>query len=339
MRVASWVPVVRGALVVVSGRLATTRGEREIVASSVSISGTGPVPKPVGCSNRNAGGGSTAAGAGLENVGLLARLWGRVVEAGEGYLTLDDGSGRPIKALTYAPISQNDYALLTGVLGIEQDAAPGSPANVVLRVRDGFDVQVLSAGGLLAEGRPASSSPPVENPAKRPLSGSQPAAHLSLTRPAGWTARSADYTRTRDLLRSAGTSCDWVPLYAEVLGPPDSDAVEVRVYDCTGKGLEEAVASVGGDAASITRDYEANKARAMSRGRADLPPSPYLVTQTWLRLGSDEALMVQNACIGEPTAALYVKKADELIAVSARGTCLEEARSLLRAVVPDIPGR
>ncbi len=72
-------------------------GERYIEADTAVESGAGSV-EPVGMIARTIGGGSSVGqsgvvgGAGLTNVGLLIRTWGRVTSVGSGYLYIDDGS-------------------------------------------------------------------------------------------------------------------------------------------------------------------------------------------------------------------------------------------------------
>ena len=78
-----------------------TDGERYIEASSTEDGGDGSVD-PIGLVHKLLGGGSAApgvagqegvaGGAGLNNIGLLIRAWGKVTQVGEGYLYIDDGS-------------------------------------------------------------------------------------------------------------------------------------------------------------------------------------------------------------------------------------------------------
>jgi parallel beta-helix repeat protein len=341
IRVSSWVPVACGRLVTVSGRIATSRGEREIVASSVSLSGTAAVPGPVGCSNRAAGGSSTAGGTGLVNVGLLARIWGRVTEVGSDFRTVDDGSNRPVKALTYAPITQSNYVVLTGILGIEQE--PGGPAELVLRVREGRDVQILSGPQPIDLASAASDDNgagavvlPVLASTDEWTTFSDAASGVALSYPTTWSPRYAGLSPTRKMLQEKGDPVDWVPIRSTVIGPPGADSVEVRVYDCGGRSLEDGVAAIGGDAASVAREFEANKARALastkSTGRA---PEPQ-ISQAWVKLGLSDALLVENGSVGVPNVTLYLKHGDELVSISARGATLDEASSILDTVVPSL---
>ncbi len=95
--------VYHGDLVDVSGVMATGGGERAILADSVDLLDMGyPYPAEMGMPNKVLGGGAVgsytpaiADGAGLNNTGILAKVWGKVT-AKNAYGTvyyLDDGSG------------------------------------------------------------------------------------------------------------------------------------------------------------------------------------------------------------------------------------------------------
>lgn len=104
----------QGWLVNVSGYMATVKGEREIVANTVTrVDGSNvyPLPLPVGMPNKLLGGGAvgpytppvpldtvdpTKNGTGLNTTGLLVRAWGKVADPYWGYyygiFYIDDGS-------------------------------------------------------------------------------------------------------------------------------------------------------------------------------------------------------------------------------------------------------
>ena len=93
--------VTEGAPAVLRGALRTTDGEREIVAEGVTQgSYIGPVP-PVGIGLRWLGGkdfGTPPAGQrgvsdgiGLNNIGTLVEVWGRITQIGAGYFYVNDG--------------------------------------------------------------------------------------------------------------------------------------------------------------------------------------------------------------------------------------------------------
>lgn len=95
-----------GARVNVIGRIRTnTNGERYVEASTVTQYGSGSV-RPVGLAIRLLGGADWAynpatgagqrgvkGGLGLNNIGLLIRVWGEVTYRGSDFFYLDDGSG------------------------------------------------------------------------------------------------------------------------------------------------------------------------------------------------------------------------------------------------------
>lgn len=106
--------VARGDSVRVSGAVSTIHGERMIVSPSLSVSGAGQPPEPLVLDVRSVGGADlyfdpgppvagqqgVIGGRGPSNVGLLARVYGRITQIGDGYLYLDDGSGRLDGSLT-----------------------------------------------------------------------------------------------------------------------------------------------------------------------------------------------------------------------------------------------
>lgn len=341
IRVASWEPVVRGQLVSVSGRLATRRGEREIVASSIGVSGSTDVPAPVGMSNRNAGGALTPGGSGLANVGLLVRLWGRVIETGEGYVKIDDGSGRPIKALTYAPLSVGNYVLLTGIVGIE--CPEGGSAELVLRVRDAFDVQILEGSRYVSEdvlpvAVSADSAAVIADVTTSTdwRTFTDPIPGVTIKYPAGWIERRAEHSLTRKILAQRGEDIAWIPIRSAVIGMAGNDTVEIRAYDGTGKSLEEAIIDIGGDAASLMKLYEGSTARASASGKPiKAIPAPE-ISQSWGKVAGVDVIIVENGSVGEPCVTVYFKRGEELMSISAKGKTLGEAKAVMDALLPSL---
>lgn len=132
---------VRGDVLDISGVMATEDGERVIKNATISWSGSprGDV-KPLYARNVNIGGGpfgnflpGVAGSSGLNNSGLLATSFGRVVEAGTGWFVVDDGSrdfpcGKSNKkglavstadsfgAIAAPPVGS--YASVTGPIGV-----------------------------------------------------------------------------------------------------------------------------------------------------------------------------------------------------------------------------
>jgi hypothetical protein len=251
---------------------------------------------------------------------------------------VDDGSKKPVKALTYAPLATSNYVAVTGVIGVEKAASPpGAPAVLVLRVRGPFDVRILSGPGAAV----ASASSVEENSEELVDMGStgkwefspEVAPGIALTYPAQWYARAVDLSATRKLIRSLGESADWLPVRSSIIGRTGKDLVEVKVYDCPDKNVEDAVASIGGDASSLIREFEANKARAAARGAVAHSPA-LRVSQSWVKLGSSDALVVENGSVGTPSVGVYLKEPSGLVAINATGKTLEDARSVMYGVLP-----
>ncbi|MGB9619376.1 MAG: hypothetical protein ACPL7K_03065, partial [Armatimonadota bacterium] len=93
----------------------TDDGERFIDRARIALGPISEPVRPVGLTNRSIGGGDfgkpadgtgqqgPTGGVGLNNVGLLIRTWGRIVEREPGLLpswfVIDDGSGANVKCL------------------------------------------------------------------------------------------------------------------------------------------------------------------------------------------------------------------------------------------------
>ncbi len=103
-----------GVGVSVTGRLDSSGAELAIDADSVQLATTSGAIQPLGMGSRRLGGGALglqagiANAAGLNNIGLLVRIWGTTTQVGDGYLYIDDGSGLSDGTLT-------DSAANTGV--------------------------------------------------------------------------------------------------------------------------------------------------------------------------------------------------------------------------------
>jgi lysophospholipase L1-like esterase len=112
-----------GQLVTVTGRIRTSQGERFLDQVVVVVQGSSEAPKPLAILGRFLGGTAknintpgVKDGIGLNNIGLLVRVWGRVTQLGNEYFYIDDGS------------SLLDGSDTSGVpnLGIRVMSAPGS---------------------------------------------------------------------------------------------------------------------------------------------------------------------------------------------------------------------
>lgn len=155
-----------GLLVTVAGVLETAADtstfptdpikERQVNAVEILAAGQTDVPLPLGIRTGLAGGQTEGSqfgvdqGIGLNNVGLLATVWGRVTEVSAMWFRLDDGSGYQPAGQTYPgikvaaeqavmPVLWNvgDYVKATGVIGTELSSLDGQGVVVpVLRMRD-----------------------------------------------------------------------------------------------------------------------------------------------------------------------------------------------------------
>ena len=137
----------RGSIVDVYGTMeTTTAGERQIVDSIVYVTGTTTALDPVGMNNRALGGGNfedsihnqgqygVPGGSGTNNIGLLVRVWGRVIESGTHYVVIDDGSGVGVRVdTTAAPNTPSaGYIAVTGVSSLYGTKPNGTPLILVL---------------------------------------------------------------------------------------------------------------------------------------------------------------------------------------------------------------
>ncbi|MBI2842302.1 MAG: fibronectin type III domain-containing protein, partial [Armatimonadetes bacterium] len=117
-----------------TAQITSTDGERVINSDQTAMGGLAEPPKPLGVNNRDLGGGAAnaytpgpAGGVGLNNVGLLVEVWGKVTSVGSDYFYLDDGSNktdgsgatgvRVVGVTGYMPAA-NDYVAVTGISGL-----------------------------------------------------------------------------------------------------------------------------------------------------------------------------------------------------------------------------
>jgi len=139
-----------GSIVTVSGTLQTPAGERTITNPAVTVTGSGDAPSALSVVNRDVGGSAlnlytpgVTGGIGLNNIGLLVCVWGRVTALGSGYFYLDDGSalagglGLKIVTGTLAKPGSSQYAVAVGISSVEID---GSTARPIVRARRQADL-------------------------------------------------------------------------------------------------------------------------------------------------------------------------------------------------------
>ncbi len=156
---------VRGDVLDVSGVMATEDGERVVKDATISWpgSGTGSVLRPVCAGNQDVGGGpfgsyvpGLAGSVGLNNSGLLARTFGRVVSTGTGYFVIDDGGRRSpcgksaveglavstadsLEGVTIPPV--DSWVGVTGLSGVFSSGGSYYP---IVRVRKQSDITPFS---------------------------------------------------------------------------------------------------------------------------------------------------------------------------------------------------
>ncbi len=122
--------ITAGSRVDVAGQVSTNAsGERRLVATIANVVGTGSI-KPLALANRAVGGGAsghqdTVGGAGLNNTGLLVRVWGRVrsIDTGGRVLVIDDGSGIDLKCAWGNGVTVDPgwtFVKLTGISSCEK---------------------------------------------------------------------------------------------------------------------------------------------------------------------------------------------------------------------------
>ena len=109
-----------------SGVLDTINGERALTLPSFqSTTSPGP-PNPLFMLSRNLGGGrlndwtdGVTGGKGLNNIGLLVTIAGRVTDAGSGFFIINGSVKVDSARLTDIP-DEESFAIVTGICGTEQ---------------------------------------------------------------------------------------------------------------------------------------------------------------------------------------------------------------------------
>ncbi len=150
-----------GTRVSLAGAMTTDNGERALRLSTLAPAENVPVPASIGMSNASLGGSSqnsfaasVKGGTGLNNIGLLVTIWGRVTAAAPTNFQVDDGSGALdptglpgvkvtltglFPGTTMTPPSVGSYVRVTGISSIEP-AAPDHRR--LLRPRSQGDVVI-----------------------------------------------------------------------------------------------------------------------------------------------------------------------------------------------------
>jgi|GEM_PF-3385721 len=130
------------------GRTGQANGEKYIVATSVSTATTTDKVTPLGMSNRSLGGSSNSVqpgitdATGMNNIGLLVKVYGKVYTPGLNDFYLGDGSGVSVHVLVPAgkdiPLS-GAYVAVTGISSCEQAGSSTS------RLVKAISIDVMSA--------------------------------------------------------------------------------------------------------------------------------------------------------------------------------------------------
>ncbi|MGB9587749.1 MAG: hypothetical protein ACPL7O_06160, partial [Armatimonadota bacterium] len=119
----------------VIGLLTTANGERVLDQASVHVVSSGQRPKPLGMTAASVG------VAGLSNVGLLVRTWGRIKDSGAEWFDLTDGSlpdpGLRVLCAGISPPTPGSLVLVTGASALHNN----QPA---LRICQESDIAVLA---------------------------------------------------------------------------------------------------------------------------------------------------------------------------------------------------
>lgn len=143
----------RGAMMQISGTIATDNGERHINATSVSSIFGWVVPAPFGISAAALGGVSRfpavpalAGGIGAYDVGLLVRVWGRVTEVSGDDFFISSGAAQNV--WVHAPgITKPAAGAYVGVTGICSTAVDdGGRLRARVLPRDAADITDLQGG-------------------------------------------------------------------------------------------------------------------------------------------------------------------------------------------------
>ncbi len=155
LAVAPPAPCSPGHRITAVGRLETVDGLRTLVDAEVTITGFGPLVPALTMRQSALGGGPLNAdtpgvtgGSGVNTVGRLARISGRVTASGAGWFTVDDGSGLAdpdgwpgVRVLTAGPAPEpGAFVRVTGI--IELAGLPEAWLPVV-RTRQPEDVETL----------------------------------------------------------------------------------------------------------------------------------------------------------------------------------------------------
>ncbi len=145
-RVESSIDVNLGDLLNISGCITQIGPERSVLATTVSKVGSGALIEPLSMTLINLGGAQNiyqpgvSAGVGLNNIGLLGKVFGRVLEIYPGYFIINDGSlSQGLKVLASGDLVREGwYLTATGIISCEES---NGQVHRLLRTRSASDIQ------------------------------------------------------------------------------------------------------------------------------------------------------------------------------------------------------
>ena len=156
IRIMSAQAVTPGDLATVAGQTTLDGGERVLQATTVSTQPGSPanISGALSLGNRSLGGGGffwnqngencgqqgITDAFGLNNIGLLVRTWGRIVERDPSWFKIDDGSGVNVKCLVPSGVTIDPGWTYVGVTGISSCEMVGAELHSLLRVRGQSDL-------------------------------------------------------------------------------------------------------------------------------------------------------------------------------------------------------
>jgi uncharacterized lipoprotein YddW (UPF0748 family) len=127
-----------GSLVSLSGVLDTVNGERVLIQPSIQSQEGPGAPDPLFMLSRSLGGEGVTGGKGLNNIGLLVSIAGRVTEVESDYFLIDGSVKVNSTTLTAVP-EDGDFVIVTGICGTEQS---GSDIYPLLKPRRDSDISI-----------------------------------------------------------------------------------------------------------------------------------------------------------------------------------------------------
>jgi hypothetical protein len=153
IKVTSPVPLPTDREVRGTGQMTTVSGERVLNLATADVGDPRPLPEPFGMINKSLGGGDwkydsatgagqmgLSGGVGLNNVGLLVRIWGAFTYIDAHTFEITDGSGPAIKCVVPDGFTIDSNHTYVTVLGISSTEMSGGELRPVLLLRYAEDI-------------------------------------------------------------------------------------------------------------------------------------------------------------------------------------------------------